>query len=130
MKNVRFINSVIITAVLSLFLVSGLYAQDKKDDNCTDTKMKTETIKSAEVNQIDSTMPGDQTARLVDSKLTAWNAVCPVRGNKVDPKANKVEYKGKVYGFCCNGCDDKFINDPETYLKNLSNDGKTFLGKK
>jgi YHS domain-containing protein len=70
------------------------------------------------------------TAKEVDSKLVAWNAVCPVRGEEIDPEANKIEYSGKVYGFCCNGCDTKFMKDPEKFSKNLSEDGKSFVGTK
>jgi len=56
-----------------------------------------------------------------------FNEVCPVLGNKVNLKVNTVEYKGKVYGFCCPGCDDKFSKEPEKYIKNLSSDGKKFI---
>jgi YHS domain-containing protein len=59
-----------------------------------------------------------------------WNEVCPVMGNEVDPEANTVEYEGKLYGFCCDGCDAKFRKDPKKYSSNLSEDGKTFIGKK
>jgi YHS domain-containing protein len=59
-----------------------------------------------------------------------WNKVCPVRGESVDPEAPTVEYNGKVYGFCCPGCDMKFAKNPEKYAKNLSEDGKKFIGKK
>jgi Cu(I)/Ag(I) efflux system membrane fusion protein len=58
-----------------------------------------------------------------------WNTICPVMGNPVDPKSPTVEYKGKLIGFCCGGCDDKFKADPEKYMKNLNNDGTKFTGK-
>lgn len=58
-----------------------------------------------------------------------WNTICPVMGNPVDPKSPTVEYKGKIIGFCCGGCDDTFKKDPEKYLKNLNNDGTKFTGK-
>jgi YHS domain-containing protein len=35
-----------------------------------------------------------------------------------------VEYNEKQYGFCCPGCDTKFVKDPEKYSKHLSKDGK------
>ncbi|MEI7812465.1 MAG: YHS domain-containing protein [Ignavibacteria bacterium] len=57
----------------------------------------------------------------------AWNAVCPVLGNKVDADVETVEYKGKAYGFCCQGCDRKFKANPEKYIRKLSNDGKMIL---
>lgn len=60
-------------------------------------------------------------------ELVSWNKVCPVRGGEVDPEVTTVTYQGKVYGFCCPGCDDKFSEDPGKYLKNLSEDGTEFL---
>lgn len=69
------------------------------------------------------------TVKKTDAKKI-WNAVCPVMGEKVNPKAPTAEYKGKTIGFCCAGCDEKFKKDPEKYMKNLSKDGKKFVGKK
>ena len=64
------------------------------------------------------------------SDLTIWNKVCPVMGNKVDVDGPTVEYNGKLYGFCCPGCDAKFEKNPEKYSKNLSDDGTRFIGRK
>lgn len=66
----------------------------------------------------------------VKEELKVFNAVCPVMGNPVDLEGPKVEFEGKLYAFCCAGCETKFESNPEKYLKNLSEDGKTFLGKK
>ena len=62
-------------------------------------------------------------------EVKIWNKYCPIRGGEVDPETPTVEYKGKIIGFCCPGCDDKFEKDPEKYLKNLSEDGQEFIGK-
>lgn len=62
------------------------------------------------------------------SAETLFNQVCPVMGKPVNPKVKTVSYNGKVYGFCCSGCDKKFAADPARYATNLSADGKTFLG--
>ena len=59
-----------------------------------------------------------------------WNKYCPIRGGEVDVETPTVEYKGKNIGFCCPGCDKKFMENPEKYMKNLSKDGKSFVGKK
>jgi len=59
-----------------------------------------------------------------------WNKVCPVKGNPIEDDSPTVEYKGKIYAFCCPGCDTKFAKNPEKYAKNLSEDGKKFVGKK
>jgi YHS domain-containing protein len=59
-----------------------------------------------------------------------WNEVCPVRGADVDTEVDIIKFNGKNYGFCCGGCDSKFKKNPEKYSKNLSDDGKRFIGKK
>jgi Cu+-exporting ATPase len=44
---------------------------------------------------------------------------CPVSGetfNKSDDSESYV-YKGKTYYFCCPGCKESFVKDPEKYLK-------------
>jgi len=58
----------------------------------------------------------------------AWNKVCPVKGEEIDPEVSTVEYNGKQYGFCCPGCDSKFLKDPAKFSKNLSEDGTKFIG--
>ncbi|MBA4317661.1 MAG: hypothetical protein C0412_04605 [Flavobacterium sp.] len=82
------------------------------------------------------TKPTKEKVKTVQTKTTEkkaevkiWNEVCPVMGNKVNPKTPTAEYKGKTIGFCCAGCDAKFKADPEKYMKNLSADGKTFVKK-
>lgn len=71
----------------------------------------------------------DKPVHVSDKNLKPFNLVCPVQGEEIDPDAPKVLYKGKVYGFCCKGCDEKFMKDPEKYIRNLSKDGKKFLGE-
>jgi YHS domain-containing protein len=45
--------------------------------------------------------------------------MCPVMtGNKIN-KQYSVEYKGKTVYFCCPGCDEKFLANPEKYVANL-----------
>jgi len=86
-----------------------------------------------EVTQQDSsaTMMESVDSSTVDSvALQIWNKVCPVMGNKVDLDGPTVEYNGKLYGFCCPGCDAKFEKNPEKYSKNLNEDGTKFIGRK
>lgn len=59
-----------------------------------------------------------------------FNMVCPVSGESVDPDEDTYVYNGKNYGFCCSKCIKKFKADPEKYIGNLSEDGKTFVSKK
>lgn len=84
----------------------------------------------SDVNSNHNSMLNDNSEpiRVKDKNVKSFNSVCPVQGEEVDTDAPKILYKGKVYGFCCKGCDDKFIKDPERYIKNLSSDGKKFLG--
>jgi YHS domain-containing protein len=47
------------------------------------------------------------------------NVTCPVSG-KVLKKAEapaSVEYEGKTYYFCCEGCKEKFLKDPAAFTK-------------
>ena len=44
---------------------------------------------------------------------------CPVmEGNPINKKYF-VEYRGKKVYFCCAGCDEKFLADPEKYIAKL-----------
>ncbi|MBI2420233.1 MAG: YHS domain-containing protein [Ignavibacteriales bacterium] len=60
----------------------------------------------------------------------SWNKICPVLGFKVNPKIKPVEYKGKLYGFCCKVCPPKFTQEPDKYINNLNLKGDKFVGKK
>jgi membrane fusion protein, copper/silver efflux system len=63
-----------------------------------------------------------------DENISAgiFNEVCPVLGNKVPADPVTVEYGGKTIGFCCPGCDQEFLSDPERFMKKLSSDGKKY----
>jgi YHS domain-containing protein len=102
--------------VLAIFFCVSLltYAQDKNEKVLNDPHHKAENV-------IDSTKSVSK---------EPWNKVCPVKGNPIEENSPVVEYNGKIYAFCCPGCDTKFIKDPEKYIKNLSADGKKFIGKK
>jgi len=43
---------------------------------------------------------------------------CPVMGGAID-KTIFVEYKGKKVYFCCKGCPETFLANPEKYLAKL-----------
>ena len=102
-----------LTLMLAFSFFTMVSAQDKETGN-----VKTKT------HQMDQ--------KVNDEKAAAkpWNEVCPVKGGKVQKETALIEYKDKQYGFCCPGCDTKFEKDPEKYSKNLSEDGKEFIGKK
>jgi YHS domain-containing protein len=53
--------------------------------------------------------------------VNAGNVICPIMGTAVTVDSpNKVEYQGKVYNLCCDGCKDMFLKDPEAALKKLA----------
>ncbi len=45
--------------------------------------------------------------------------VCPTCGHEIKKAEAKIsyEYKGKTYYFCCEGCKEKFVKNPEKYLE-------------
>jgi YHS domain-containing protein len=61
---------------------------------------------------------------------TPWNKICPVMGNPVSDTAPTYYYDGKLWGFCCAGCDEKFAKNPQKYIKNLNEAGTKFRGKR
>ena len=61
---------------------------------------------------------GHGTGSGMESDRLPENEICPVMGNEVDPDVY-VDYKGRRIGFCCPGCDEKFLADPEKYLKKV-----------
>ncbi|MCM8785317.1 MAG: YHS domain-containing protein, partial [Candidatus Omnitrophica bacterium] len=44
--------------------------------------------------------------------------ICPITGEKfnITKDSDYIEYKGKLYFFCCPGCKEKFKSNPEKYL--------------
>jgi len=105
----------------AIFLSSFIFAQENPNEQIEVTQHDSlATTKES----VDSSSTEDST------ELKIWNKVCPVMGNKVDVYGPTVEYNGKLYGFCCPGCDAKFEKNPEKYSKNLSEDGTRFIGRK
>jgi len=56
--------------------------------------------------------------RKVTREEAGKEAVCPVTGEKLTVKADtgSALYKGKIYYFCCPGCDKSFLANPEKYV--------------
>lgn len=108
---------VVFTIIFCVSLVS--FAQEKPKDGLKDPHQKIDSIK---VQKVDN-------SKGITAK-EPWNKFCPVKGNPVEADSPTVDYDGKTYGFCCPGCDTKFAKNPEKYAKNLSKDGKKFIGRK
>jgi len=109
--------------IISMFVVFGsiIIAQEKPQEQKEETKQDS---------LMETVEPGDSNSVVEPAELKIWNKVCPVMGNKVDVEGPTIEYNGKLYGFCCPGCDAKFEKNPEKYSKNLSEDGTKFIGRK
>ena len=48
--------------------------------------------------------------------------LCPVMGGKID-KSAYVDYEGKRVYFCCSGCKQTFLENPEKYVKQMESQG-------
>lgn len=109
--------------IITIFIFYGsiIIAQEKPE----------ELIENAQRDSlVEITESGDSSVAAESTELQIWNKVCPVKGNPVEDDSPTVEYNGKLYGFCCPGCDTKFAKNPEKYAKNLNEDGTKFIGRK
>jgi len=52
---------------------------------------------------------GEQPASAETSNDKPINAMCPIGKEPIVASAGTIEYKGKVLGFCCPGCDEQFM---------------------
>jgi len=113
------LKQLVVISTFALFLSALIFAQENPKSEKEEAK-------------VNSVVQSEQSSEVtVDSTATKiWNKVCPVKGNPVEDDSPTVEYNGKLYGFCCPGCDTKFAKNPEKYAKNLSEDGTKFIGKK
>jgi YHS domain-containing protein len=64
--------------------------------------------------------PADKaTTKAATTQPAPVNKKCPISGEDIDPKGKTVTYKGKVVGFCCDDCIEKFNKDPDKYVESL-----------
>lgn len=92
-------------------------ACDESTSTPTEVKVK-ETIPGPA-----ATMPAmpatTQAASVSASATVVANTLCPLSGEKVDPKGKTVAYEGKTVGFCCDECVEPFQKEPAKYAANL-----------
>ncbi len=53
-----------------------------------------------------------------ESTEVTQQQMCPVMGGKINQEFY-TEYQGKKVYFCCPGCEEKFLAEPEKYLDKL-----------
>lgn len=64
------------------------------------------------------TQEGRNAAASDKEAVNVGNKVCPASGDAIDPAVGATyEYKGKIYNFCCSGCIEEFLKDPQKYIK-------------
>ncbi len=58
----------------------------------------------------------------VQVQQTEGKVQCPVMKNWIlaSEAADKTEYNGKTYYFCCGGCKEKFLAEPDKYIESQS----------
>ena len=91
----------LLTFTCAIFLI--IFASDEKKD---ESKVNKEESKKIEV------------------KLAGNQTICPVTGNKVDPKIF-VDYQGNRIKFCGTTCEAKFLKAPEDGFKKLADAKET-----
>ena len=116
-KQLIFIFSLV--SILATFTVAQDKPETEKKDNKECSHSCCGTKESHSEAKMDAT---DETA-----VVQIWNKVCPVEGSKVKSDSPSFEYNGNLIGFCCEDCTSKFKRNPETYLKNLNEDGSKFI---
>lgn len=98
--------AVLLLMIFSI-LVFVLYASDEKKDDSAQKKDDSKEM----VMKIEVKLAGNQT-------------ICPVTGNKVDPKIF-VDYQGNRIKFCGATCEVKFLKAPEDGFKKLADAKET-----
>ena len=105
-----------VAALVALVGCNGSSSNDKSSDKSGSSNPPPHSTmgspKSAD------TQPSDTAGPATQASAKPVNTICPICGEKVDPKLTTV-YKGKVIGFGCAGCPEEFQKDPERYANNL-----------
>ena len=65
---------------------------------------------------IQKTTSEEKTAGCCSGKEAAFDLACGTKVKKSEAKVS-YEYKGKTYYFCSEQCKEKFVKDPEKYIK-------------
>jgi YHS domain-containing protein len=103
----------LIISVAVLVVVLTLFNGCKKSEPATDTPAITnQEISAPEI-------PAETTEEVVaEVAAEIEQTMCPVMEGPID-KDIYVEYLGKKVYFCCEGCEEKFMEEPEKYLNKL-----------
>ena len=114
----------VILSMISLISLIAL-AQEKPDTEKSEKKECSHSCCGTKESKSEVNIENNVETQVVQ----IWNNVCPVEGGKIKSDSPTIEHDGKLIGFCCSGCETKFEKDPETYLKNLNDDGSQYRKK-
>ena len=91
------------SGLVSLFLISGVFASEGGDHSEHMKGMKQDSMKG----------------KAESSAIEVGNEICPVTGLEIETMGDPVKYEheGKIYNFCCEMCVKSFKEDPEKYIK-------------
>ncbi|MBK9098067.1 MAG: YHS domain-containing protein [bacterium] len=112
---------IIFSVIAFLGVIS--FAQEKPETEKKEKKECSHSCCGTKESKSEANLETNEDAAVVQ----IWNKVCPVEGSKVKSDSPSTEYNGMLIGFCCEDCTSKFIKNPETYLKNLNEDGSKFI---
>ena len=56
-------------------------------------------------------------------QVNGTQKLCPIRGEAIDPEAY-IDVQGQRIYFCCQGCDKKFLKDPDAGFSKLQERGE------
>lgn len=109
-----------IFAAVALAMANGaVQAQENQDPRAGIRKRAAHAAKAAPREALKQNKEASKPVlRKVTAEEIGKEAVCPTTGEKHTVKANtgSASYKGKIYHFCCPGCDKSFLADPEKYI--------------
>ncbi len=74
----------------------------------------------------DAAALGEALARGERLLVDLANPRCPIMGGRADAEV-QVEWSGLLVAFCCPGCDDTFLDNPDAYLEELGIDPQPAL---
>lgn len=106
-------------AVLAAGLLTGCSGKAEEDSTTgpVQEQQSQQEEQQAEVSREKQQEQADQGAQGAEPQEIAQEK-CPVMGLPINEDIY-VDYKGRRIYFCCDGCDDKFLENPEKYLAKL-----------
>lgn len=107
-----------IAAAVAVSLALLLLAQGCKKEQPAAQQTETNQMSST-ADEMATTAKDTAETTTTEVVAAAEQTTCPVmEGNPIN-KDLFVEYKGKKVYFCCRGCEEKFLADPEKYVAKL-----------